>query len=162
MQIQDLRSAWGTRKRRKRLGRGQGSGHGKTCCRGQKGQTSRSGRGILRGSEGGQVALIRRLPKIGFRSHRPIFYQIVKISQLGSFNDGSMVDALFLKKQGLIQSLLKPYKILAAGEIKKNLTVRAYSFSKNAKEKILQAGGQVEIIGRSDVLKFLEKESHLQ
>jgi len=147
----ELRSPRGARKTRKLVGRGRGSGHGKTSCRGQKGQTSRSGRGIINSLESGQVPLIRRLPKVGFHSARPIVYQIVKLSDLSRFKEGALVDANTLKQKGLIEKAYKPYKVLAVGEIKKALTIQAYSFSKKAEELIKQAGGKAETITAATV-----------
>jgi len=149
MQIHDLRAPRGSRKRRKIVGRGKGSGHGKTSGKGHKGQKARSGRGILNSLEGGQIPLIRRLPKIGFRSKRPTLYQVVKLEKLAQFKDGSIVDGNALKEKRIIKSLFRPYKVLGNGEIKKALTVKAYSFSKSAAEKIEKAGGRVETVDRS-------------
>ena len=146
MYLHELKSPKGSRKRRKIVGRGQGSGHGKTSCRGQTGQLSRSGRAVILGSEGGQMSLIRRLPKVGFRRKNPLVYQIVKLSSLNSLKEGTVIDAEFLKSNGLIKNIYKPYKILGDGEIIKSLVIRASSFSKNAKEKILKAGGKAEKI----------------
>ena len=152
MYLHELRSPRGAKKLRKIVGRGRGSGHGKTSCRGQKGQSARSGRGILGSLEGGQMSLIRRLPKVGFHSARPIVYQIVKLSDLSKFKDGAVVDARTLKTKGLIEKIYKPYKILADGEFKKALTIQAYSFSKQAEEQIKQAGGKVQTITASAVM----------
>ena len=146
MQIHELRSPAGARKRRKIVGRGQGSGHGKTSCRGQKGQRARSGRGILRGLEGGQMPLIRRLPKIGFRSKRHKTYQLVNLESLTRFKEGTVINSDFLKSHGLIRSVSKPLKILGDGDLKKPLVIQAHSFSKNAQDKIIKAGGKAEII----------------
>ena len=148
MQLHELKSPIGSRKRRKIVGRGRGSGHGKTSCRGQKGQGARSGRGILGSLEGGQMPLIRRLPKVGFRSKRPILYQVVNLEQLNRFKDGTVVTPELLKTEGLIKSYNKPFKILGDGDIKKSLTVRTLSVSKSAQEKITKAGGKVEMIER--------------
>ena len=147
MQLHELKSPKGSRKRRKIVGRGRGSGHGKTSGRGENGQKSRStGRTIVGSSEGGQMPLIRRLPKVGFRSHRPIFNQVVRLEKLNRFEDGTVVNAEFLKAQGLIKSLNKPFKILGDGEIKKSLVIQAKSISKTAEDKILKAGGKVEAV----------------
>ncbi len=146
MYLHELKSPKGARKRRKIVGRGPGSGHGKTSGRGQKGQKSRSGRGIIIGLEGGQMPLIRRLPKVGFRSKRPILYQVVKLASLSRFKEGTVINAEVLKAQGIIKRLSKPYKILNTGDIKKALTIHANSFSKAAEEKIVKAGGKVEKI----------------
>lgn len=146
MYLHELKSPPGSHKRRKIVGRGQGSGHGKTSCRGQKGQSARSGRGVILGSEGGQMSLIRRLPKVGFRRKNPLVYQEVKLESLDRFDGGTVVTKELLKSKGLIKSIFKPFKILGDGELTKPLIVKASSFSKSAREKILQAGGQVETI----------------
>ena len=148
MYLHELKSPKGSRKRRKIVGRGQGSGHGKTSCRGQTGQLSRSGRAVILGSEGGQMSLIRRLPKVGFRRKNPLVYQIVKLSSLNTLNEGTTIDAEFLKSKGLIKNIYKPYKILGDGAMNKSLVIRASSFSKSAEEKILKAGGKVEKIDK--------------
>ena len=152
MYLHELKSPPCSRKRRKIVGRGPGSGHGKTSCRGQKGQNSRSGRGILLGLEGGQMPLIRRLPKVGFRSKRPVIYQLVTLESLSRIKEDTVINAEFLKSRGLIKSIFRPIKILGDGELKKPLMVQAHSFSKSAQEKIAKAGGKAEII-KSQVLK---------
>ena len=151
MFVHELKGPKGSRKRRKIVGRGQGSGHGKTSCRGQKGQGARSGRGIILGLEGGQMPLIRRLPKVGFRTKRPLLYQVVKISDFKKFKEGTTIDGQFLKSQGLIKSINKPFKILGDGELKKPFTVHAFSFSKSAEEKIVKAGGKIERITKDSL-----------
>ncbi len=149
MQVHQLEAPKGARKRKRILGRGKGSGRGKTSCRGQNGQRSREGRGILRASEGGQMPLVRRIPKVGFRSKRPIVYHLIKLEQLSRFKAGDLVDAETLKSKGLIKNIYKPFKVLGDGDIKKALTVFAYSFSKSAADKIVKAGGKVETIDKS-------------
>ena len=146
MQIHELKAPTGARKRRKIVGHGPGSGHGKTSCRGHKGQRARSGRGILLGLEGGQMPLIRRLPKVGFRSKRHKFYQLVNLTSLTRFKEGTIINADFLKSHGLIKSLSKPIKVLGDGELKKPLVIHAHNFSKGAQDKIVKAGGKTEII----------------
>ena len=146
MFLHELKSPKGARKRRKIVGRGRGSGHGKTSGRGQTGQDSRAGRGILFSLEGGQMHLIRRLPKIGFNSRRPMVYQIVPLSELNGFKDGDVVNAKSLKTKGLIKSIRRPVKILNNGDISKRLTVQAQGFSKAAQEKIAKAGGKAEVV----------------
>ncbi len=146
MDLHELKSPPGSHKRKKIVGRGQGSGHGKTSGRGQKGQSARSGRGVILGSEGGQMSLIRRLSKVGFRRKNPLIYQVVKLKSLNRFDGGTVITKELLKSQGLIKSIFKPFKILGDGELTRPLTVVASSFSKSAKQKILQAGGQVETI----------------
>ena len=134
-----------------------GSGHGKTSCRGQTGQLSRSGRAVILGSEGGQMPLIRRLPKVGFRRKNPLIYQVVKLLSLKKFKEGTVIDGEFLKSKGLIKSIYKPYKILGDGEITKSWTIRAYSFSKSAQEKIVKAGGKAETIDMNSIQPNLNK-----
>ena len=154
MFLHEIKSPHGSRKRRKIVGRGRGSGHGKTSCKGQKGQKARSGRGILGQLEGGQMPLIRRLPKIGFRSKRPILYQVVNLDHLSRFKAGSVIDAKTLKAKGLIKNIYRPFKILGSGELKHAVTIQAYSFSKSAAEKINKAGGKMETIDQ----KFLKQQ----
>ena len=145
MQLHDLKSPEGSRKRRKIVGRGKGSGHGKTSCRGMNGQKSHSiGRVTVAASQGGQTPLIRRLPKVGFRSKRPIVNQVVPLESLNRYQDGTVITAELLKAQGLIKTLNKPFKILGDGEVKKTLVIRAKSVSHIAREKILKAGGKIE------------------
>ena len=146
MHLHELKAPAGSRQRRKIVGRGSGSGHGKTSCRGQKGQRARSGRGPILGSEGGQMSLIRRLPKVGFRRKNPLVYQIVNLWSLAKIKEGTLIDGEFLKAQGLIKDIYKPYKILGDGEISRPVVVRASSFSKSAREKIVNAGGKAEMI----------------
>ncbi len=147
MQLQDLKSPKGSRKRKKIVGRGRGSGHGKTSGRGENGQKSRStGRFLVGSSEGGQIPLIRRLPKVGFRSKRPILNQIVSLARLNEFENGTVVNAKFLKQKGLIKSINKPFKILCDGDIKKSLVIQAKSISKTAQDKIIKAGGKIEAV----------------
>ncbi len=157
MQLQDLKSPKGSRKRKKIVGRGRGSGFGKTSGRGENGQKSRStGRATVGSSEGGQMPLIRRLPKVGFRSHRPILNQIVPLERLGKYKEGTVINAEFLKAEGLISSLNKPFKILGDGEIKKPLVFQVKSISKTAKDKVLKAGGKIE-----EVVQQIKKEEDL-
>jgi len=149
MQIHDLQSLPNRRKRKRIVGRGRGSGRGKTSGRGHgRKQNARAGRGILRSLEGGQIPLIRRLPKVGFRRRSPLVYQIIKTSDLDRFANGTTVDAVKLKEHRLIQNVFKPYKVLATGDMKKSLTIQAYAFSKSAVEKITQAGGKAEHINQ--------------
>jgi len=151
MQLQDLKSPKGSRKRRKIVGRGRGSGCGKTSGRGENGQKSRStGRALVGPSEGGQMPLIRRLPKVGFRSHRPVLNQVVRLETLNRFEKGTVVNAELLKAQGLIKSLNKPFKILGDGDIKKSLVVQVKSISKAAQDKIIKAGGKIEDVVDKD------------
>lgn len=147
MQLHQLKAPRGARKRRKIVGRGDGSGHGKTSGRGENGQRSRSGRWVVGPHEGGQSRLIRRLPKMGFRSHRPILNQVVNVSDLNRLKDGTTVNIELLKSEGLVGSVNKPVKILGNGEIKKKLTIQVTT-SKSAKAKIEKAGGKVELIDK--------------
>lgn len=158
MQVHNLQSPKGSRKRRKIVGRGNGSGWGKTSGRGENGQNARSGRGILRMLEGGQMPLVRRIPKLGFRSHRPVFYQPIKLEELSRFKANAVVDPQTLKENGVINSVYKPYKILGAGEIKNALTVKAYAFSKTAEEKIKKAGGKIEVLTRKQIREEARKK----
>ncbi|MEW5895290.1 MAG: 50S ribosomal protein L15 [Candidatus Omnitrophota bacterium] len=149
MQIHEFKSPKGSRKRKRIVGRGNGSGSGKTSGRGMNGQNCRPGSAVLIGSEGGQMPIIRRLPKVGFNSHRPILYQIIKLSDLSKFKKGDVVDAKVLKDAGLIHNVYKPFKILGEGELEVALTVKATAFSKSAVEKIEKAGGKTEIFDKS-------------
>jgi large subunit ribosomal protein L15 len=147
MQQNELYPAPGSRKSRKRVGRGNGSGHGTFCGRGIKGQKSRSGVQIQRGFEGGQLPIIKRLPrKRGFYNLFRKEYSPVNIEALSSFAAGTEITPEKLYAAGLIDTIARPVKILADGEIKNALTVKASKFSKAAKAKIEAAGGKVEEI----------------
>lgn len=160
MQLQDLRSPKGSRKRKRIVGRGQGSGRGGTCGRGEKGQMSRStGRATVRGYEGGQIRLIRRLPKMGFRSHRPILNQVVSLDHLNKLEDGTIVNAESLKAKGLIKSLNHPFKILGDGDIKKSLIIQEGAVSKTAQAKIVKAGGEIKLIDKNSGSQKKTKET---
>jgi large subunit ribosomal protein L15 len=135
----------GAHKRKKLLGRGPGSGHGKTSTRGSKGQTSRAGRDFYLGFEGGQMPLIRKIPKRGFTSNFRKVYQVVNLEALNKVKEGTVTLELLAQK-GLIKDKDKLVKILGEGEIKTPLTVQAHAFSKSAAEKIKGAGGKLEII----------------
>ena len=144
MYLHELKSPVGSRKRKKLLGRGAGSGHGRTSGRGQKGQNSRSsGRKLVGTSEGGQMPLAKRLPKVGFRSKRPILNQVVDLRQLNQLENGAVINAALLKSQGLIESIHKPFKILGDGELKKFVVIEEGSVSQAARENILKSGGKV-------------------
>jgi large subunit ribosomal protein L15 len=151
MFLHELKAPKGSNKKRKIVGRGRGSGHGKRAGRGQTGQDSRAGRGILNSLEGGQMHLIRRLPKVGFNSKWPTRYQIINLDDLNRFKDGSVVDAAALKAEGLVKSVRRPVKILSNGDISKRLTVQAQGFSKTAQEKIAKAGGKAEVVALATV-----------
>ncbi|GBE04472.1 MAG TPA: 50S ribosomal protein L15 [Nitrospirae bacterium] len=148
MRLSDLSPSPGSRKKNKRVGRGPGSGHGKTSCRGHKGQKSRSGGGTRIGFEGGQMPLQRRLPKRGFTNIFQKQYATVNLKTLSEITETVVTPEIMLEK-GIIKSIKDGVKILGDGEIKKPLTVKAHAFSASAKEKILKAGGGAEIIQRA-------------
>ena len=148
MQLHQVRSPAGSRKRKIIVGRGRGSGHGKRSGRGQTGQHSRSGRAVMAAYEGGQMRLLRRLAKVGFNSKWPTEYQIVNIDSFNCFKDGTTVNPETLKNQKLIKTLRRPVKILSEGSISKKLTVVAHRFSKTASEAIAKAGGTTQVIGK--------------
>jgi len=134
-------------KNRKRIGRGPGSGHGKTAGKGHKGQNARSGGGVRPGFEGGQLPLYRRLSKRGFNNYNfRTTYATVNISDLEKFKEGTVVDKELLIKEGLVTKELDGIKILGNGELTKKLTVKANKFSETAKQKIENVGGVVEVI----------------
>lgn len=136
----------GSRKKRKRVGRGPGSGLGKTSGRGHKGQKARSGGGIARGFEGGQMPLQRRLPKRGFKNPFRREWAVVNVSSLEVFENGAVVDLEALASKGLIKKAQDGVKILGKGEVTKKLTVRAHAISSGALAKIEKAGGTFEEI----------------
>ncbi len=145
MKLSELAPAPGSRKKRKRVGRGPGSGHGKTSCKGHKGQNARSGGGTKPGFEGGQMPLQRRLPKRGFTNIFAKNIAIVNISTLDRLEETTITPEV-LVKQGVLKSILDGVKILGNGEISKPITVKAHAFSASAKEKIENAKGSIEII----------------
>jgi large subunit ribosomal protein L15 len=144
-ELHDLSPSEGSTRPRKRVGRGQGSGLGKTAGRGQDGQKSRSGGRIRRDFEGGQMPLMRRIPKRGFKNIYRVEYQIVNVRDLARCDGDVGLEAL--KAAGLIASLRKPVKILGEGDTEKSLNVTAHKFSKSAREKIEAAGGSATVIG---------------
>ena len=146
MDLSNLKPAAGSTKNKKRIGRGPGSGTGKTAAKGHKGQKARSGGGVKPGFEGGQMPLQRRLPKRGFTSLNKKEYVLVNLRDLDQFEAGSVVDLEVLGQAGLIANLKDGVKILADGELAKALTVHAHKFSKAAAAKIEAAGGKVEVI----------------
>ena len=146
MDLNNLRPSIGSTKNRKRIGRGTGSGHGKTATKGHKGQKARSGGSIKAGFEGGQMPLQRRLPKRGFTPLDRVVYSLVNISQLDVFDAGTNIDSDALISKGLIKSNRFAVKILGNGDITKSLKVVAHKFSQSAKDKIVAAGGSVEEI----------------
>ena len=146
MKIHELAPAEGSRKKRKRVGRGQGSGHGGTACRGHKGQKSRSGGGPRPGFEGGQMPLQRRLPKRGFINIFRKQFSIINIKDLSRFEANSNLDTEALKEAGLIKKMKDGIKLLGNGDISHPLVIKVHKASKTAKEKIEAAGGKVELI----------------
>jgi large subunit ribosomal protein L15 len=147
MRLHDLKPRPGAKHRRKRLGQGESSGHGKTSGRGGKGQTARSGSSIRIGFEGGQMPLIRRIPKRGFNNARhAVNYVPVNLDSLNQFEEGTSVDAAALRKAGLANGRLERIKILGGGELTRKLTVTAHAFSASAKTKIEAKGGTCSLI----------------
>ena len=144
MDLNTLRPALGSTKNRKRIGRGPGSGHGKTSTKGHKGQKARSGGSIKAGFEGGQMPLQRRLPKRGFTPLDRVEYSIVNLKQLEVFDAGTNVDADALLSKGLIKNSSIAVKILGNGDLSKALKVTANKFSQSARDKIVSSGGTIE------------------
>ena len=146
MNLHELKYTEGARRNSKRIGRGHGSGWGKTAGNGSKGQNARSGGGVALGFEGGQTPIWRRLPKRGFTNFTRKEFSIVNIELLNRFEDGTEVTPELLKQAGLVRKELDGVKILGVGELEKKLTVKANKFSKSAVEAIEKAGGKVEVI----------------
>jgi large subunit ribosomal protein L15 len=146
MKLSRLKPPEGSRKKRKRVGRGNGSGHGGTSCRGSKGQNARSGGGVKPGFEGGQMPLARRLPKRGFRNRFRKDIIAVNLDQLKKFAEGSVVDPDTLLQQGIIKRKGDGVKILGKGDITYPLTLKVNNISRSAREKIEASGGSVEVI----------------
>ena len=159
MRLHDLKPRPGARHRRKRLGQGESSGHGKTSGRGGKGQTARSGSSIRIGFEGCQMPLIRRIPKRGFNNARHTTeYVPVNLEALNRFEDGAKVDAAVLRSAGLANGRVDLIKILGGGELTRKLTVTAHAFSESARKKIEAKGGSCEVIAtRKPVAKPVAK-----
>ena len=146
MKLHELYPAAGATKEVKRIGRGHGSGHGKTAGKGHKGQWARSGGGVRPGFEGGQTSLARRMPKRGFNNIFAKKYSIVNVSDLSKFVDGTVVDTEMLIASGLVKKEYDGVKILGNGDLTSKITVKAAKFSKSAIEKIEKAGGKAEVI----------------
>ena len=146
MKLDSLSPVKGSVSKRKRIGRGHGSGLGKTSGRGHKGAGQRSGNKKRAWFEGGQMPLARRLPRRGFTNIFKEKYQIVNLGKLSDIKDGSVVDPVFLKNSGLIRSSLKPVKILGNGSVEKKIKISASAFSRVAKEKIEKSGGEIIIL----------------
>ena len=146
MKLHELSPAPGSNRASFRVGRGAGSGNGKTAGKGHKGQKARSGGGVRPGFEGGQMPLQRRLPKRGFNNIFATKYAIVNLSDLNRFEDGAVVDAQALKDAGIVKNAMDGIKVLGNGELTKKLTVNAAKFSATAKESIEKAGGKAEVV----------------
>lgn len=146
MKLHELKPAEGSRKVRNRVGRGIGSGNGKTAGKGHKGQNARSGGGVRPGFEGGQNPLFRRLPKRGFTNINRKEYAIVNLDVLNRFEDGAEVTAALLLETGIVSNEKAGIKVLGNGTLTKKLTVKAHKFSASAKEAIENAGGTTEVI----------------
>lgn len=146
MKLHELSPAEGSVKASFRVGRGPGSGNGKTSGKGHKGQNARSGGGVRPGFEGGQIPLYRRLPKKGFNNHFAVNYAIVNVASLNKFEDGVVVDADALTASRLVTDTMDGIKILGDGELTKKLTVKASCFSASARAKIEAAGGKAEVV----------------
>ena len=146
MKLHNLKPADGARQDKVRVGRGTGSGCGKTSGRGHKGQKARSGGGVRPGFEGGQMPIYRRLPKRGFKNIWRKEFAEVNVSALNLFDDETTVDAVALVEVGILKNVLDGVRILGDGELTKKLTVKAQGFTKSAKDKIEAAGGSAEVI----------------
>ncbi len=150
MKLDSMKPARGSRKARKRVGRGPGSGHGKTSARGHKGLGARSGGGHAKpGFEGGQMPLARRLPKRGFTNPNRVEYEVVNLKDLARFESGAVVDVDSLRAARMIRRR-RPVKVLGSGKLEQAVTVRAHAFSASAKAGIEAAGGTAEIVARHE------------
>lgn len=145
MKLHELHPALGSVKEAKRVGRGHGSGNGKTAGKGHKGQKARAGRGMRAGFEGGQMPLQRRVPKRGFNNIFAEDYAIINVASLEMFDDGAVVDTAALVKKGIIKDASKAVKVLGNGKLTKKLTVKELNYSETAKQKIEAVGGSVEV-----------------
>ncbi len=146
MKLHELSPAPGSVREVKRIGRGHGSGQGKTAGKGHKGQKARAGRGMRPGFEGGQMPLQRRIPKRGFVNIFATNYAIINIAALNKFEDGAVVDTQALKDAGIVKDSKDGVKVLGNGELTKKLTVKVAAYSESAKAKIEAAGGKAEVI----------------
>ncbi len=150
--LSNLKPAAGARKRRKRIGRGQGSGRGGTATKGHNGQLSRSGASRRAGFEGGQMPLVRRVPKRGFNNPFRVEFQIVNVETLDKLSgrvQGGVVNPEIMRKFGVVKKAAVPVKVLGNGELKAKLDVHAHAFSKSAQEKIEKAGGKVQTMSKA-------------
>ena len=148
MKLNELKAVEGSRSKDYRVGRGTGSGNGKTAGKGHKGQNARSGGGVALGFEGGQMPLWRRLPKRGFKNVNRIAYACVNVGDLNKFDADTVVTPALLKEVGLVRKEYDGVKVLGAGKLEKKLTVQANAFSNSAKEAIEALGGKAELIER--------------
>jgi len=146
MRIEDIRPAEGSRKRSKRVGRGIGSGHGKTSCKGHKGQKARSGGTTGLGFEGGQMPLQRRLPKRGFKNRSGIEYAVINLDRINDLKGIDVITPETLMEKRIIRDIKDGLKVLGDGKIERPVTVKATAFSASASEKIAAAGGKTEVI----------------
>lgn len=146
MKLNELKATEGARSTKKRIGRGLGSGNGKTSGKGQKGQNSRSGGGVAIGFEGGQTPFFKRMPKRGFTNFTRKEYAIVNVEDLNKFEDGVTVDFAAVKAAGLVKKELDGLKVLGNGKLEKKLTVKAAKFSASAKKAIEEASGTAEVL----------------
>ena len=146
MRIEDIRPAEGSTKNKKRVGRGVGSGHGKTSCKGHKGQKARSGGPKGAGFEGGQMPLQRRVPKRGFKNIFRIEYAIVNLDTIDAMKDDAVVTPELLVEKGVIKDVKDGIKVLGNGSIQRSVTIKAHAFSASATAKIEAAGGKTEVI----------------
>lgn len=146
MNLHELKHNEGARSSVKRVGRGHGSGSGKTAGKGHKGQNARSGGGVAIGFEGGQTPIYKRIPKRGFTNFTRKEYAIVNLSALNNFEDGTTVTPELLKEMGLVKKMLNGVKILGEGTLEKKLTVSCHKISKSAQAAIEKAGGKVEVL----------------
>ena len=146
MKIEEIKPADGSRKRNKRVGRGIGSGHGKTSCKGHKGQKARSGGPKGAGFEGGQMPLQRRMPKRGFTNNFSIVYSVINLDTIDRLTGVEVVTPELLLEKGLIKDMKNGLKVLGNGKIQRPVTVKATAFSSSAVEKIAAAGGKTEVI----------------
>lgn len=146
MKLNEMKPNQGARFTSKRIGRGLGSGNGKTAGKGQKGQNSRSGGGVAIGFEGGQTPFFKRMPKRGFTNFTRREYAVINVADLNCFEDGAVVDFEILKGAGLVKKPLDGLKILGDGKLEKKLTVKADKFSKSAVKAIEEAGGKAEVL----------------
>ncbi len=146
MDLSAFKPSKSSRRSKRRVGRGEGSGWGKTAGRGHKGQKARAGGSIARGFEGGQMPLARRIPKWGFTNIFKKNFVICNVSALNAFKDGDVVDKETLAGKGMVRKSHYPLKVLGDGELKVKLTVKAHRFTRSAEEKIKASGGQVEVL----------------